>query len=347
MNLKDKPFYLSDKQITWVENTLKEMTVDQKIGQLFCILGDAYEKEELNRLVKDQGIGGVLFRPDELRKIQEKYSTLDEYAEIPLLKAANLEEGGAGVLTDGTYFGTQMQVAAAGDMECTANFARVCAAEGRKAGVNWTFSPVVDIDYNFRNPITNVRTFGNDPERVLENAAVFVKELQKHGIAASCKHFPGDGVDYRDQHLHPTYNDLSAEDWFSSYGKIYESLIKDGLMSIMVGHIVQPNVIRAVNPNAGQEKMLPASLSREMLTGVLREKFGFHGVIITDATIMGGYTMAMPRKGGCLKNGWRKQLPGSLRLRQRSQQRRTGKMRRMRYPLPSVRHGAEHVPTVP
>lgn len=296
MNLKDKPFYLSDKQITWVENTLKEMTVDQKIGQLFCILGDAYEKEELNRLVKDQGIGGVLFRPDELRKIQEKYSTLDEYAEIPLLKAANLEEGGAGVLTDGTYFGTQMQVAAAGDMECTANFARVCAAEGRKAGVNWTFSPVVDIDYNFRNPITNVRTFGNDPERVLENAAVFVKELQKHGIAASCKHFPGDGVDYRDQHLHPTYNDLSAEDWFSSYGKIYESLIKDGLMSIMVGHIVQPNVIRAVNPNAGQEKMLPASLSREMLTGVLREKFGFHGVIITDATIMGGYTMAMPRK---------------------------------------------------
>lgn len=119
-----------------------------------------------------------------------------------MLKAANLEEGGAGVLTDGTYYGSQMQVAAAADLTCTENFAKVCAAEGRKAGVNWTFSPVVDIAYNFRNPITNVRTFGNDSETVLENASVFVKELQKYGMAASCKHFPGDGVDYRDQHLH-------------------------------------------------------------------------------------------------------------------------------------------------
>lgn len=296
MNLREKPFYLKEEQVKWVENTVKAMSCDQKIGQLFCVLGDAYEQEELYRLVGERAIGGVLFRPDELKRIQKKYRSLDEYAQIPLLKAANLEEGGAGVLTDGTYFGTQMQVAAAGDIECTRKFAKVCAAEGRKAGVNWTFSPVVDIDYNFRNPITNVRTFGNDTEKVLENAVTFVKELQKYGIAASCKHFPGDGVDYRDQHLHPTYNNLSAKEWFASYGKIYEHLIGEGLMSVMVGHIVQPNVIRAVNPKADQKDMLPASLSKEMLTDVLRGKLGFNGVIITDATIMGGYTMAMPRK---------------------------------------------------
>lgn len=298
VDLQGKPFYLSEKQADWVRNTKKGMSREQKIGQLFCVLGDAYEPETLKELVKTYGIGGVLFRPDTLEKIQTKYSSLDEYAGIPLLKAANLEEGGAGVLTDGTYYGSQMQVAAAADLTCTENFAKVCAAEGRKAGVNWTFSPVADIDYNLRNPITNVRTFGNDPEIVLKNASVFVKELQKYGMAASCKHFPGDGVDFRDQHLHPTYNDLSATEWFSSYGKIYERLIEEGLLSIMVGHIVQPNVIRYFNSNATEKEELPASLSKEMMTGVLRERFGFNGVIITDATIMGGYTMAMPRKEG-------------------------------------------------
>jgi beta-N-acetylhexosaminidase len=168
--------------------------------------------------------------------------------------------------------------------------------EGRAVGVNWTFSPVVDIDYNFRNPITNVRTFGSDPERVLRNASIYVETVQKYGVAAACKHFPGDGVDFRDQHLHPTYNSLSAEEWYATYGKIYQTLIEGGLMSVMVGHIVQPNVIRAVNPAATEAELLPGSLSKELLTGVLRQQFGFNGVIITDATIMGGYTMAMERR---------------------------------------------------
>ena len=293
--LKQKPFYLSDEQIAWVSDTRAGLNVKQKAGQLFCVLGDAETPEGLADLVENWGIGGVLFRPAPQAEAREKYASLDGLAKVPLLKAANLEEGGAGVLSDGTYFGSQLQVAAADDLSCTEAFARVCAAEGRSVGVNWTFSPVVDIDCNFRNPITNVRTFGSDPEKVLENARMYVRTVQAHGVAASCKHFPGDGVDFRDQHLHPTYNDLPAEEWFATYGRIYETLIDEGLMSIMAGHIVQPNVIRAVNPAAAEADMLPGSQSKELLTGVLREKFGFNGVIITDATIMGGYTMTMPR----------------------------------------------------
>lgn len=296
MNLAEKPFYLDKTQEKWVSDTLNGMTTEEKIGQLFCVLGDAYREEQLCELIETYYIGGVLFRPDFAEKVKKKYSKLDKYAKYPLLKAANLEEGGAGVLRDGTYFGSQMQVAAADDLACTANFAKVCALEGKQVGINWTFSPVVDIDMNFRNPITNVRTFGSDVETVRKNASVYVRELQRLGVAASCKHFPGDGVDYRDQHLHPSYNDLSAKEWYESFGSIYQSLIEEGLMSIMVGHIVQPNVIRDINPDAGDAAELPASLSREMLTGVLREKFGFEGVVITDATIMGGYTMAMERK---------------------------------------------------
>lgn len=295
MDLRKLPFELEGEQIEWVMNTLSSMSLEEKVGQLFCVLGDAYQPDALRELVEKQAIGGVLFRPAPEQKNKKRYADLDACARIPLLKAANLEEGGAGVLTDGTYFGSQLQVAAANDPECTRQFARVCAAEGKAVGVNWTFSPVVDIDYNFRNPITNVRTFGSNPDKVLANASVFVKELQSHGVAASCKHFPGDGVDYRDQHLHPSYNDLSAQEWYATYGRIYQTLIEEGLLSIMVGHIVQPAVIREINPEIAPGEELPASLSREMLSGVLREKFGFNGVIITDATIMGGYTMAMAR----------------------------------------------------
>lgn len=293
--LKLNPFFLSDDQIAWVERIREGLTRQEKVGQLFCVLGDAETPDGLADLVKNWGVSGVLFRPAPKKDVAKKYAALDTLAKVPLLKAANLEEGGAGVLSDGTFFGSQLQVAAANDLHCTEAFAKVCAAEGRSVGVNWTFSPVVDIDFNFRNPITNVRTFGSDPERVLCNSKTFVKTIQAHGMAAACKHFPGDGVDFRDQHLHPTYNSLSAEEWFATYGRIYQTLIDDGLMSIMVGHIVQPNVIRSVNPDAGSDDMLPGSQSKELLTGVLREKFGFNGVIITDATIMGGYTMTMPR----------------------------------------------------
>jgi beta-N-acetylhexosaminidase len=294
--LKEKPFDLTEEQIAWVQNTRASLTPEEQIGQLFCVLGDAETPEGLTELVARYGVGGVLFRPNPSQKVAEKYASLDRWAKVPLLKAANLEEGGAGVVTDGTYFGSQMQVAAADDEDCTRAFAENCAMEGRAVGVNWTFSPVVDIDYNFRNPITNVRTFGSDPERVLRNAGIYVETVQKYGVAAACKHFPGDGVDFRDQHLHPTYNSLSAEEWYATYGKIYQTLIEGGLMSVMVGHIVQPNVIRAVNPAATEAELLPGSLSKEMLTGVLRQQFGFNGVIITDATIMGGYTMAMERR---------------------------------------------------
>ena len=294
--LKEKPFYLDASQAEWVRDTLRGMTREEKAGQLFCVLGDANTPEGLIDLIQNYHCGGVLFRSGPQKEIRAKYDALDAYAKYPLLKAANLEEGGAGVLSDGTYFGSQMQVAAANDLDCTEAFGADCAMEGRSVGVNWTFSPVVDIDLNFRNPITNVRTFGSDTDKVLKNASVYVRTVQKYGVAAACKHYPGDGVDYRDQHLHPTYNSLSAEEWFNSFGRIYKTLIDEGLLSIMVGHIVQPNVIRAVNPDATEADLLPGSQSKEMLTGVLREMYGFNGLIITDATIMGGYTMTMPRR---------------------------------------------------
>ena len=294
--LRERPFYLSDEQVQWVESTLRGMTMEEKAGQVFCVMGQDFDAEILREMVSKGKIGGILFRPEPRESIRKRFEPLDRVAKIPLLKAANLEEGGSGAILDGTLFGWPMLTAATDNLEIAERFGQVCAAEGRSAGINWTYSPVCDIDINFRNPITNVRTFGSDPERVKCMTETYVETIQALGMAACAKHFPGDGVDERDQHLHPTYNSLPAEQWYASYGAIYQHLIDHDLLSIMVGHIVQPNIAMEINPTLQFEDCLPASLSPELLTGVLREKFGFNGVITTDATIMGGYTMAMERR---------------------------------------------------
>ena len=240
MDLKGKPFYLSADEERWVLDALASMDEREKTGQLFCVMGGDCPLDELRALVSDEGIGAVLYRPCPKAELAEKLAAIDAAARIPLLHAANLEEGGAGGISDRTYFANQLGVAAADDEACARRFAEVCAAEGLAAGINWTFSPVVDIDMNFRNPITNTRTFGSEPERVLKNAQLFLDAAQDSGLIACCKHFPGDGVDFRDQHLHPSCNSLTAEEWRETYGNIYKALIDRGLLSVMVGHICQP-----------------------------------------------------------------------------------------------------------
>lgn len=294
--LRQAPFHLSDQQLDWVKETLGSLSREQKVGQLFCLMGGDYPIEALTELVREKGVGAVLYRPAPGEEIRRAFAALDKAARVPLLKAANLEEGGWGGTTDGTLFGWPMTVSAAHDEKVTERFAALTAAEGRSIGVNWTFSPVCDLDMNFRNPITNVRTFGSDPDMVIRNATCFTRTVQRYGIAACAKHFPGDGVDFRDQHLHPTYNSLSAEAWYKSYGAVYRALIDQGLLSVMAGHIVQPALSMAKAPSLTFEGCLPGSQSRELLTGVLREELGFNGVITTDATIMAGYSMPQERR---------------------------------------------------
>ena len=305
IDLRNAPFFLNEEQIAWVESTRAALTTEEKAGQLFCVMGGDYTPETLKEMVSAGKIGGILFRPVVTgEQMKADYAPLDKAAKIPLLKAANLEEGGSGGMSDGTLFGWPMLTAATDDPAMAEKFGRVCGTEGAGVGINWTFSPVCDLDLNYLNPITNVRTFGSDKERVKVMTERYVKAVQACGVAACAKHFPGDGVDYRDQHLHPSVNSLHADQWYASYGKVYENLIVGGLMSVMVGHIAQPYVAMDVNPELTfEEAMLPATLSKPLLTEVLRKKYGFNGVITSDATIMGGYTMAMER---------RKAIPASI-----------------------------------
>ena len=292
---KSNPFFLRDKDIEWVKNTLSSMSIEEKTGQLFFLI--IYEPDEnyIEKLTNQIHAGGVMCRVMSHENVVKTVSLLQSGSKIPMLIAANLEAGGNGICSDGTKVGSQMMVAATGDKKYGAFLGAICAEEGLAVGANYAFAPIVDIDYNFRNPITNTRTFGSNPDTVLRFASEYVRECQKRGMACSIKHFPGDGRDERDQHLCTTVNDFSVEDWDKTYGNIYQTLINEGAKTVMVGHIMQPAYSKLLNPSLSDEQILPASLSTELLNGLLREKLGFNGLIISDATTMAGFDAAMPR----------------------------------------------------
>jgi Beta-glucosidase-related glycosidases len=296
INLRIKPFYLKEEDIKWVEETLEGMDLNEKIGQLFCPVGVTDNEEQLKGFIEKVKPGGMMYRPGKGEDIRRTHKVLQDNSKIPLLISANLEAGGNGIAVDGTYFGKQMQVAATDDEEMAYKLGLVAGREGRAAGCNWAFAPIVDIDMNFRNPITNVRTYGSDSERVLRMARQCMKGMNEAGVAVSIKHFPGDGLDERDQHLLSSINSLSIEEWDQTFGKIYKGLIDDGAQTVMAGHILLPSYSKKINPDLKDEEIMPATLSYELLNGLLREKLGFNGLIVTDATAMIGFNVAERRE---------------------------------------------------
>ena len=296
INLKSKPFLLKDEDISWVKETLRNMNLKEKIGQLFCPVGSTDNEEELKGFLKEFNPGGMMYRPGKGKDIRRTHKILQDNSKIPLLLGANLEAGGNGIATDGTYYGKQMQVAATNDNEMAYKLGVICGKEANAVGCNWAFAPIVDIDMNFRNPITNVRTFGSNENRVLDMAKEYMKGINENGVIAAIKHFPGDGVDERDQHLLSTVNSLTTDEWDNSYGKIYKEMIEDGVHSVMVGHILLPNYSKKLNPSLKDEEIMPATLAPELLNGLLREKLGFNGLIVTDATAMIGFNVAERRE---------------------------------------------------
>lgn len=296
INLKANPFYLKEEDISWVYNTLKSMNLKEKVGQLFCPVGITDDEEELKAFINKIKPGGMMYRPGKGEDIRRTHKVLQDNSKIPLLLAANLEAGGNGIAVDGTYFGKQMQVAATDDEKMAYKLGLVAGREGRAVGCNWAFAPIVDIDMNFRNPITNVRTYGSDPKRVVKMAKNCMKGMNEAGVAVSIKHFPGDGVDERDQHLLSSVNSLSVEEWDKTYGMVYKEMIEAGAQTVMAGHIMLPSYSKKLNPALKDEEIMPATLSKELLNDLLREKLGFNGLIATDATAMIGFNVAEKRE---------------------------------------------------
>ena len=181
-----------------------------------------------------------------------------------------------------------LALAAADDVAATEAIARLMAREAKSVGINWTFTPVLDINAAFRSAIVATRGFGSDVALIERHMLATLRGFQAEGVAATAKHWPGEGYDDRDQHLLTTVNPLETAAWEASFGRLYRAAIGAGVMSVMSAHIALPAYLRGKGVAEGVELYRPASVSRHLNEDLLRGDLGFRGLIVSDATPMAG-----------------------------------------------------------
>ncbi|MBQ7039453.1 MAG: hypothetical protein IJN39_02690 [Clostridia bacterium] len=279
----------------FAEKLFDELTIEDMAGQLMCIQmnGKKISDEEFEELVKKIKPGGLFFGDDTTRETIEKCTEIvNKYAKIPVIIACDVENGPGCVLKDETYLPRPMAWGACDDEKLIERAGKVTGEICRKNGIHWTFAPIVDINFNKDNPVVNIRAVSDSPEQVAKIAGAYVRGLQKDGMMmAACKHFPGDGLDDRNQHFCTTVNHFSKEEWMKTYGYVYKEMIKEDTASIMVAHIDLPWVGDEVDPVLGGK---PATLSKKIMTDLLKGELSYEGCIVSDAMSMVGTSVMCP-----------------------------------------------------
>lgn len=288
------PLALSPDDQRWVERTRDAMSVEAQIAQLFVLSARHDSVEENGELLAHAPGGLHRFPTRDLDTAWAAARDAIERSDVPLILSGDIE-GGTISYPFTTAIPNQMGIAACDDLTLSAELAAIVGRESRALGYNWSFTPVVDINRAFRNAVVGTRSYGSDPDRILAQARAYVRALQAQGVAACAKHWPGDGLDDRDQHLVTSVNDMDMAEWHATFGRIFGALIADGVMTIMSAHIALPAYIRERLSDAGAQAFAPASVSRLLNQQLLRGELGFQGLIISDATVMGGLTSWMAR----------------------------------------------------
>ena len=297
VDMKTRPFYLSDEDIQWVNDTIAGMSDEEKVGQLFFQLTASQDEEYLKELMQKYHVGGCRYNGMMGAAVQAQNHILQSYAKVPIFIACNTENGGNGACNDGTAIGSGVKIGATGKDEYAYALGKMSNEEAAAIGCNMAFAPVCDITYNWENTEVIMRAFGNDPEKVAKMSAAYVQGAHTiDGFACAAKHFPGNGQDFRDAHMANNVNYFGVDQWDATYGLVYKTLIDNDLDAIMAGHIMLPEYAKAINPDLTDEEMMPATLSPEIMQGLLREKLGFNGMVVTDASHMIAMTDRMKRK---------------------------------------------------
>ena len=297
VNLKAIPYCLCDEDIAWVESTIASMTPEEKVGQLFWQLTAGNSEEYLSELVTKYHLGGCRYNGMPGQMVLNQNRILQKHAKVPVFIACNPEKGGDGVCVDGTPVATQIKIGATGKTEYAQAMGRISGTQIKATGCNMAFAPVVDISYNHECEEVLFRAYGHDPKLVASMGKAYMDGLHETDSVFCCaKHFPGNGQDYRDAHISNNINHFGHDDWMASYGHVYKTLIDGGLDAIMGGHILMPTYMRELNPDITIDEMMPATLCPEIMTGLLRDKLGFNGMVVTDASHMVGMTNQMKRK---------------------------------------------------
>ncbi len=291
--------------LTWAERTLAGMTLREKVGQLMMpfVLGNfAPEGSETHDRIVDvieqENVGGLIMSVGSPTEVAVKLNDLQDHSKYPLLVAADLETG-AGfrfrgavhiptniALGGATTFPSLMAFGATGDPRHAYQMGKVTALEARAMGVHVPFAPVLDVNNNPDNPIINIRSFGEDPQAVADMGVALVRGLQDFGAVATGKHFPGHGDTGTDSHLEMPIILVGRERLDAVELVPFRAAIEAGVKGIMTAHIAVPAI---------SGETIPATVSRRVLTGLLRNDLGFDGIIFTDAMDMVAVSRLFPR----------------------------------------------------
>jgi len=294
--LPPAPLDLPDE--TWVYNTLENMSLEERVGQMLMLrVSGGFENyrgaemKEIQRLVDDVRVGGFVVGIGSPLDVAMKLNELQSRSRLPLVFAADLEWGAGmrlwrptylpyGIEADGgTAFPFNMGIGATGDVSLAELAGRVTAREARAVGIHWIFAPVVDINTAPDNPIVNVRSYGSDPAAVGAFGAAFIRGAAAGGVLTTAKHFPGHGDTHVDSHVELPVIEVSLATLEARELQPFRAAAAAGVSSIMLGHIAVPALTDG--------RIVPATLAPEIGSDLLRRRLGFQGIVVTDAMTMG------------------------------------------------------------
>ena len=292
------PIRLDHDGRRWAEKTLRKMSVEEKVGQLFMIwvraaflnsqspdylqLRDNIRKYHIGCLAMTVRAEGPFLYLNEPYEAATLLNRLQEDSDVPLLIAADFERGVSMRLHGATVFPHAMAFGAAGKTQYAEEFGRITALEARAIGVHWNFFPDADVNSNPANPIINTRSFGEDPEQVGDMVAAYIRGAHANGMMVTAKHFPGHGDTATDSHLGLAKVTGDADRLNRVELVPFRKAIESGVDAVMTAHVTVP----ALEPDPNRV----GTTSEAVVTGLLRQKLGFRGIAVTDALDMAGLT---------------------------------------------------------
>ncbi len=279
------PEFLKYQNSTWVDSVMKTLSPNERITQLIMVAaysnrGEKH-KQEILKLINEQKIGGLIFFQGDPESQVELMNEYQQASKIPLLGAIDAEWG-LGMRLDSTIsYPFQMTLGAIQNDELLRDMGVEVANQVKRVGLHMNFAPVVDVNNNPNNPVINFRSFGEDKYNVAEKAIAYMQGMQEERILTTAKHFPGHGDTDTDSHyaLPQINHPLERLDSLELYP--FRRILEAGIGGVMVAHLDIPAL-----DSAG----VPSTLSKPIITGLLKEKLGFEGLIVTDAMNMKGVT---------------------------------------------------------
>ena len=267
-----------------IEESLQHMSLSEKVGQMLIAESDGHYNSYddtayllLGRLVKEGKVGGIMFLKGDTFSAGMLANHFQSLAPRPLLLSADMERGLAMRLSGATEFPPNMAVAAAQDSRLAAAMARAIAMEAKAVGLHQNYAPTLDLNINPLNPIINTRSFGDNLPLTIILSHAIIEGLQSNGIIATAKHFPGHGDVSVDSHISLPVLKADRQQLDEYELKPFKAAIEQGVISVMIGHLAVPKLTGT---------MEPASISKAVVTDLLRKELGFQGLIITDALNM-------------------------------------------------------------